>query len=133
MLAGEPGPVEVLADSAYGSGEFRAHLVERGHTATIKAIPLKPAVVGGFSTDDFTIDTTAGTITCPNAITTRLSTRGNATFGAKCRGCPIRERCTTAIGGRHVAVNEHHDLLAAARAHALTTEFTTPYRQHRAQ
>jgi len=131
LLAGEPGPVEVLADSAYGSGEFRAHLVERGHTATIKPIPLKPPVVGGFSIDDFTIDSTAGTITCPNGITTRISAHGNATFGAKCRGCPIRERCTTATGGRHVGINEHHDLLAAARAHARTPEFTIPYRQHR--
>ena len=40
LLAGEAAPVEVLADSAYGSGEFRAHLAEHGHTATIKPIPL---------------------------------------------------------------------------------------------
>lgn len=131
LLAGETEPVEVLGDSAYGSGEFRNHLVEHGHTATIKPIPLQPAIPDGFTIDDFTVNTTAATITCPNGITTRISARGNATFGAKCRGCPLRERCTTATGGRHVYVNEHHDLLAAARAHALTTAFTVPYRQHR--
>ena len=131
LLAGETAPVEVLADSAYGSGGFRRHLAEHGHTATIKPIPLNPAVAGGFSIDDFTIDTAAGIVTCPNGITTRISARGWATFGAKCRGCPIRDRCTTAIDGRIVKVHDHHDLLAAARAHALTAEFQQPYRQHR--
>jgi IS5 family transposase len=131
LLAGERSPVEVLADSAYGSGEFRAHLAERGHTATIKPIPLKPVVPGGFSVDDFIIDLTARTATCPNGVMTRISTHGYATFGAKCRGCPLRQRCTTARDGRTVKINQHHDLLAAARAHALTPTFTEPYRQHR--
>ena len=131
LLAGETEPVEVLADSAYGSGGFRQHLTEHGHTATIKPIPLQPAIADGFTIDDFTVNTTAATITCPNGITTRISASGNATFGVKCRGCPLRERCTTAAGGRHVYVNVHHDLLAAARAHARTPEFQQPYRQHR--
>ena len=131
LLAGEAAPVEVLADSAYGSGEFRRHLAERGHTATIKPIPLKPVVAGGFTIDDFTIDTIARTATCPNRITTHISRTGYATFGAKCRGCPLRERCTTSASGRSLKVHEHHDLMAAARAHALTPEFTDPYRRHR--
>ena len=131
LLADETAPVEVLADSAYGSGEFRHHLREHGHTATIKPIPLKPAVAGGFNIDDFIIDRTAMTATCPNGITTRISINGYATFGAKCRGCPLRQRCTTAVDGRTVKVNAHHELLAAARAHAHTAAFAEPYRQHR--
>ena len=47
----------MLADSAYGSGEFRHHLADHGHTATIKPIPLTATIPGGFTTDDFTIDT----------------------------------------------------------------------------
>jgi len=31
----------------------------------------------------------------------------------------------------HPAIHTHHDLLVAARAHALTDEFKIPYRQHR--
>jgi len=131
LLADESAPVEVLADSAYGSGEFRAHLADQGHTATIKPIPLKPAVPAGFTIDDFTIDTTAATATCPNGVTTRISRTGTATFGAKCRGCPLRQRCTTAARGRVLKIHEHHDLMAAARARALTAEFTEPYQQHR--
>jgi IS5 family transposase len=131
LLAAETSPVEVLADSAYGSGGFRAYLAEHGHAATIKPIPLTAKIPGGFTIDDFTIDTTAGTVTCPNGLTVTISRTGSAVFGARCRNCPLRSRCTTANRGKQVRVNEHHDLLAAARAHALTPAFTEPYRQHR--
>jgi IS5 family transposase len=131
LLAGELSPVEVLADSAYGSGGFRAHLAEHGHTAMIKPIPLTAKIPGGFTIDDFTIDTTAGTVTCPNHLTVSITRTGSAIFGARCQNCPLRSRCTTARRGKQVKVNEHHDLLAAARAHALTEAFTEPYRQHR--
>jgi IS5 family transposase len=131
LLAGETEPIDVLADSAYGSGPFRAHLAEHGHTATIKPIPLTAKVPGGFTIDDFTIDTTAGTVTCPNGFTVAINRTGSAVFGARCHDCPLRSRCTTAVRGKQVKINQHHDLLAAARAHALTPAFTEPYRQHR--
>jgi IS5 family transposase len=131
LLAGETTPVEVLADSAYGSGGFRHHLADLGHTATIKPIPLTAKIPGGFTIDDFTIDTTAATVTCPNGLTVTINGTGSAVFGARCQNCPLRSRCTTAVRGKQIKVNEHHDLLAAARAHALTPAFTEPYRQHR--
>jgi hypothetical protein len=40
-------------------------LAQAGHELFIKPAPLKTAVVGGYSLDDFAIDTTAGTVTCP--------------------------------------------------------------------
>ena len=64
LAAGRP-PAEVYGDSAYGTGDLRAALDEAGHTAVIKPGPLKPAVEGGFTLDDFTVDETAGTVTCP--------------------------------------------------------------------
>jgi hypothetical protein len=60
--AGEP--VEVLADSAYGSGEALAALDDAGHRAVIKPWPLRPTVAGGFTLDDFTHDPTSNTVTC---------------------------------------------------------------------
>jgi hypothetical protein len=36
-----------------------------GHQLVIKPGPLKPAVGGGFTKDDFTVDEAAGTVTCP--------------------------------------------------------------------
>jgi IS5 family transposase len=132
LLADESEPVEVLADSAYGSGEFRARLAEQGHTATIKPIPLRAAIAGGFTLDDFTIDLTAMTATCPNGITVTITARNRqAFFGRRCQGCPLRHHCTRNPKGRLLTIHRHHQLLAAARAHAHTTEFTDSYRQHR--
>ncbi len=59
----EAGPVEVLADSAYGTGDALAALNAAGHTAVIKPWPLRPAVAGGFTLDDFTVDETTDTVT----------------------------------------------------------------------
>ena len=46
-------------DSAYGTGELLAAAADGGHTAIIKPWPLRPAVDGGFTLDDFTVDETA--------------------------------------------------------------------------
>ena len=45
----------------------------------------------------------------------RISTRRNVTFGAACRGCPLRARCTTNKTGRALILHEHDALLRAAR------------------
>ena len=66
LLADEPDPVEVLGESAYGTGELLAAVADGGHTAIIKPWPLRPAVDGGFTLDEFTVDATADTVTCPN-------------------------------------------------------------------
>jgi IS5 family transposase len=132
LLAGEHEPVEVLADSAYGSGEFRHHLAEHAHTATIKPIPLSTPIVDGFVIDDFAVDLAAMTATCPNGITVAISARSRqAHFGRRCTGCPLRQRCTRSATGKILTINEHHELLAAARTQAATDTFTNSYRQHR--
>src|SRR4249919_2206786 len=125
----EPG-LEVLADSAYGSGEVRVALEERKHQGFIKPIPLRPAVPGGFTIDEFTVDTAARTVTCPAGQTVSLSRRGTASFGPRCRGCPLRDRCTRSGDGRQVNVHPHHDAMVAARRKAETEEFKTRYRRH---
>lgn len=131
LLEGEAPGLEVLADSAYGSGTTRAALRLARHHATIKPIPLRAAVPSGFTIDDFDIDTTAGTVTCPQGHTTSISPRATATFGPRCRDCPLRERCTRSKRGRKITVHPHHDLLSAARAHAQSEEFHHSYRRHR--
>ena len=131
LLTNEPEHVQVLGDSAYGSGAARATLAEAGHDALIKPIPLRPPVPGGFTADDFTVDHDARTVTCPNGLTRTISPTGTATFGAACLGCPLRAQCTTSRKGRAVKVHEHEQLLRAARRHAETIAFSQPYRQHR--
>jgi len=131
LLAEEPEPVQVLADSAYGSGEARAALADAGHATIIKPIPLRPALPGGFTLDDFTIDQAAGTVTCPNGVSRRITRTGNAVFGTACRGCPLRTRCTHSRDGRTLHLHDHEALLRAARRQAETPEFQLIYRQHR--
>jgi hypothetical protein len=122
----EPG-LEVYGDSAYGSGEARAAYRDAGHDTVIKPGPLRPAVPGGFTLDDFTIDEGAGTVTCPAEITRRMSPARTVTFGAACASCPLRQRCTTAKDGRSMSIHPHESLLRAARAQARTEAFKKAY------
>jgi hypothetical protein len=115
LLATGEGPAEVYGDSAYGTGDLRAALGEAGHTAVIKPRPLNPAVEGGFTLDDFTVDEAAGTVTCPAGVIRRISARRNVTFGAACRGCPLRARCTASKTGRALILHPRDALLRAAR------------------
>ena len=125
------GPIEVLGDSAYGTGQALAALDQAGHTAVIKPWPLRPPVSGGFTLDDFAVDEANGTVTCPHGITRPITRRRSVTFGAACRGCPVRARCTTAADGRTLQLHEHDALQRAQRARAADPEFQATYRQHR--
>ena len=120
----------VLADSAYASGEALDAFAAAGYGTAIKPIDRKPRIAGGFTRDDFTIDSDAQTVTCPAGHTKAIKS-GAARFGALCGGCPLRARCTTAAAGRSVTVDEHHQ-----RRQANKTRFAQPatqaaYRRHR--
>jgi IS5 family transposase len=127
----DPGLV-VLADSAYGSGATRAELRQAKHVQAIKAIPLaRPAIDGGFTRDDFTVDHDARTVTCPQGHTVTITPKGAATFGRRCRDCPLRPRCTTAKDGRTLRISEHDNELVAARQQWNDKTFMDDYRQYR--
>lgn len=131
LLAEEPDPVTVLADSAYGTGDARAALAQAGHTAVIKPIPLRTPIPGGFTTDDFTIDHDAGTVTCLAGHTVAIRPSRGAAFERHCRTCPLAPRCTTAKRGRKLTIHPHERLLRAARQQAREPAWQTEYRQHR--
>ena len=123
----EPG-MEVYGDSAYGPGQARADYQAAGHDTVIKPGPLRPAVPGGFTLDDFTVDEDNGTVTCPAGHVRLVSPKRSVTFGAVCAGCPLRERCTTAKDGRSLDLHLHEGLLRQARARARTPQFKQAYR-----
>jgi len=124
-------PLEVLGDSAYGTGDALAALGRAGHTPVIKPWPLHPAVPGGFTLADFTIDEAAGTATCPAGITRPITSSRRVVFGAGCRGCPLRQRCTTAARGRTLHLHPHDALQRAHRTRAADPGFQATYRRHR--
>ena len=123
--------VQVLADSAYGTGEVLAALGQAGHLPVIKPWPLRPAVAGGYTLDDFTVDEAAGTATCPHGVTRPISRTRSVTFGAACRGCPLRQRCTSAADGRTLQLHPQDALQRAHRARAADPDFQATYRRHR--
>ena len=119
---GEPGnspgegDLSWYGDSAYGTGDLRGAIERAGHTAVIKPKPLRPAAGGGFTAGGFAVDEDQGTVTCPAGHTVTLSRTRVATFGALCRNCPLRERCTTGKTGRGLVLHPRDDLLRQARA-----------------
>ncbi len=125
-------PLAWYGDSAYGTGDLRGAIAGAGHHAVIKPKPLRPPVEGGFDIDDFTVDERAGTVTCPAGHTAALSRTRIATFGAACRDCPLRARCTTCKTGRKLVLHERDDLLRQARADwAASTGLREDYMKHR--
>jgi IS5 family transposase len=131
LLANEARGLQVLADSAYGGGETRTWLRGAGHDQAIKAIPPRRAVPGGFDRDDFTIDHEARIATCPAGYTVTITASGAATFGVRCRGCPLRERCTTSKTGRTLHIREHDAELVDARRAWRAGDFAADYRRWR--
>lgn len=129
LMADEPAGLEVLADSAYGSGATRSALQEQ-HRLVIKPLPSRPPVPGGFVRDDFTVDHAARTVTCPAGHVAPLSVRGHAKFAPHCASCPLKARCTVAKA-RSFTVSPHDAELVAARAAWRDEALRATYRQHR--
>lgn len=109
-------PLAWYGDTAYGTGDLRDAIGAAGHRAVIKPKPVQPAVPGGFTADDFTVDEQAGTVTCPAGITRTIPPGRHVVFGAACRDCPLRPRCTTSKSGRALSLTPHDQLLRSARA-----------------
>lgn len=123
--------VEVLGDSAYATGDMLHTLAGKKWTPLVKPWPLKPAVPGGFTIDDFVPDHDAGTLTCPAGVTRHLSRTRVITFGVACRDCVLMAQCTTARDGRSVNVHPHDKLQREHRQRANDEGFQTAYRKHR--
>ncbi len=123
---------EWYGDSAYGTGDLRGAIEDAGHQAVIKPKPLQSPVEGGFTVDDFTVDEDDQTVTCPAGNTRPISATRIATFGALCRDCPLRTRCTTSKTGRKIVLHERDDLLRQARRDWTTNpDLRDRYRRHR--
>ncbi|MGB8649284.1 MAG: IS1182 family transposase [Mycobacteriales bacterium] len=123
--------VDVLADSAYGTGDSLKAIIDAEHTPLVKPWPLKPTVAGGFTLDDFTVDEAAGTATCPAGLTRKITRTRAVVFGVACRDCPLRAQCTTNAKGRSLRLHEHDALMRRHRQRAKDPAWQADYRQHR--
>jgi hypothetical protein len=130
LMAKEPEGLEILADSAYGSGATRTALHDKHHRLVIKPMPSHPAVPGGLRRDDFVVDHASRRVTCPAGHSARLSTAGVAKFHPHCASCSLKPRCTTALA-RSFSVGTYDEELIAARRAWRDPEITADYRLHR--
>lgn len=130
LLSGENPGLQVLGDSAYGSGEALAALVAGGHQPAVKPFP--SATPGGrFHRDAFVVDEVAGKVTCPAGHTVRIPPARRVNFGIRCATCPLRLHCTIRKDGRHLDLNPHDALLVESRRAWREGEFAAAYRRWR--
>jgi hypothetical protein len=121
---------QVLADSAYGSGETRAALAKRRHTVW-RSSPGRPPTPAGSDATTSPSTTPPAPPPAPPGHTVAVTRSNNAVFGQRCRGCPLRSRCTTARDGRILTLHDHDAELVEARRAWRDGEFADDYRQFR--
>lgn len=134
LLAGDDsvtGPVEVLADSAYGTGAALKEIEDAGHVPLVKPWPTRPVVPGGFTLDDFAVDEHLQAVTCPAGVTRPITKTRKVTFKAACRGCRLRDQCTTASAGRSLHLSPHDERQRRHRQRAQDPGWQETYRRHR--
>ena len=131
LLDGEDGAGQVLADSAYGTGEFRAELSERGHIDRVKPAPAARRPPGRVHRRRFHRGHGTHTATCPNGLTRRISRTGYATFGAACTGLPTASPLHPQRTGKSLKITPHDARQRAARQAARDPDWLAEYRQHR--
>ena len=116
LLLDEKESLKVYGDSGYSQGEFFRHLDENGHSQVIKPRPLHMAVEDGFSIDDFLIDETSNTVSCPASHVVAITQKGRASFSKFCGTCPLRKSCTRSKRGRTITFGPNHKYNQQARS-----------------
>jgi hypothetical protein len=124
----------VYGDAADGAGELLAELEKAG--ADIKTKVQPPNAPGGrFGKDSFLIDLTAGTVTCPAAVTTPIRPAkaggGTASFGAACADCPLAAQCTSSAAGRTITIGAYEAQLTRARTRQTDPAWQADYQATR--
>lgn len=148
LVSDEPGPdtdtdddddgaakAKVYGDAAYGTGEFQEFLEDHDIDSGCKTQPPAPPKGGLFAKSRFGVNLNDDTVTCPNQITVTIRSGRNgagiAYFADACVTCPLRDRCTTAAGGRTIRVSGHEAALERARQRNYDPDWRADYRATR--
>lgn len=130
LLGRESDPCVIFGDAGYSAGAFRSDLKAKGHDAVIKPHPLSVSISGGYSIDDFVVNESDHTVTCPANHTVTISSSKRASFMKYCGICPQRERCTRAKRGRVIVFSPHHQINQRARQD-FSGDLKASYNTHR--
>lgn len=129
LLEDETKGLQVLGDGAYGDGDTLAALKSNDHRAAVK--PWPSARTGLFGRDDFAVDESVGTVSCPGGHTVHITRTRKAVFGVRCGRCPLRARCTASATGRTLNLHRHDALLVESRRAWRDGDFAEDYRRWR--
>jgi hypothetical protein len=125
------GVEQVAGDSAYCSAAMLATCDSLGIVPLVKPRPLRTAVDGGISIDDFAVDTDQDTVRCPGGFTVPRNSSGLADFTDHCHRCVLEPQCTKAPDGRKVKLGPEQLRARRHRADAADPAFQADYKQHR--
>ena len=119
----------VVADKAYGSGEFLAWLLAQGVQPHIPVIDRRHQTDGHFTRDRFRYEPSEDVYYCPQdkPLRYRGLQRGNQAYSycsteAQCQGCPQKKLCTPGLY-RRLSVNWHEPARQAVRAQTGTPAY----------
>ena len=125
---------EVLGDASYGTADLVEKLESAGVVPNVK-VQRPSAREGMFSQDDFDIDLTAGSVSCPAGVRVSLHVLKDgssaAYFGRACAECPRLAECTKSTAGRTIKVHAKHATLDRHRKHQRDPEWKAHYRKVR--
>ncbi|RPI50433.1 MAG: IS1182 family transposase [Chloroflexi bacterium] len=132
-------PKEQVGDAGYVTEDNLVDSAKRGIDLigpVQKDTQLQARMVDGITLEHFQVDFERLTALCPGGQRATLGTSKGKRLvfrfaEAACAACPLRPRCCTGAGGRHISLGWNHGVLQAARARQETKEFKAFYRQHR--
>lgn len=126
--------VEAYGDASYGTADNVEKLEAAGIEANVK-VQAPSAPKGKYSKEEFAIDTESKTVRCPAGHVVQIKPSkdggGEAEFGARCAGCPLREKCTRAKEGRTISVHPKEATLQRARERQKSPVWKATYRSTR--
>lgn len=127
----------LFGDSAYSKDqEFLESLKNKGIDVYAKLGKITGRK-GFYSKDDFSIDTSAGIVTCPAGQQQALDLeklhdreKGVVSFTPEqCKRCQQKEKCTASKKGRTISIHPYEDKLQKEREYQKTEEFKKNYAQ----
>lgn len=125
----------VMGDSAYAGASTLDDLEAAGFADVKAKVPPARGRDGRFGKDDFEVDLSAGSVTCPAGevapIRFGADGAGRAEFADACSTCPLRQRCTASASGRSVSIHRKEEVLQRHKAAQADPAWQEAYRSTR--
>jgi hypothetical protein len=129
-------PEAVVADSAYGYGYHRRDLDEQGIQLVAPLQGVNDNHTGLYTSDLFTYDPQAKTVTCPAAVVTSKGNYNKQLKGVQyqfakdtCQTCPFQQQCTKSASGRTIFISDYYDEYEKAKEFNQTNEARNLFQQ----